>query len=77
MEHIELPNEPTEYVPHQESHGNYYWTSSTGHRCDMLNCEINKNSRSLQPIINYLCSKVKKNDSIDTPSEKMPLVPVI
>ena len=61
MEHI-LPEEPTDYVPHEDSHGNYYWTSSTGHRCDMLNCEINKNPRSLQPIIDYLCTKVKLSD---------------
>ena len=69
-----MQEEPKNYVQHEDSHGNYYWTSSTGHRCDMLNCEINQNPRSIQPIINYLCSKVKKNDT--TPQDKMPLVSV-
>jgi Zn-finger protein len=51
------------YVPHEASHGNWYWTSSQGHICDTRNCEINQNPRSLQPILKYLSSR---NDKVST-----------
>jgi hypothetical protein len=36
-----------EVVKHEKSHGTVAYTSSQGHICDVINCEINQNPRKL------------------------------
>ena len=42
------------WLNHEQSHGNWTYSSGQGHQCLELSCEINQNPRSVLPILNFL-----------------------